>query len=152
MYAEKNVLLSSLMTKSRLACTLYCVKLNSCDMILIKQINSDKNSNQYLCERFEIINYYNLSSKDLFPNEVWYKQEILLKIMKGKDELEMTTVAPCPSSFYQLTGGCYYITSSTHNWEEAQECENIAPEYGSILASFQSVEVSNIIHSPPKEM
>ena len=143
MYAEKNVLLSSLMTKSRLACTLYCVKLNSCDMMIIKQINNDKSSNLYLCEKYEIINYYNLSSKDLFPYEVWYKQEILLKIMERKDGFEMTTFAPCPYAFTQIAGGCYYIDHAfSGDWNQAYtECVLL----GGALAQFQSVGVSNIL-------
>ncbi len=142
MYAEENVLSSSLMTKSRLACMSYCAKFNSCDMMIIKQINNDNSSKSYLCKNYEIVNNVDINLKD-FPDEIWYKQEILLKIMNGKDDFEVTTIAPCPLPFVQLTGGCYYITSFDVIWEEAvDECKNIAPEYGSTLASFRSLHVS----------
>ena len=143
MYAENNIILSSTKRRSRLACIFRCENNNACSMMVVRPTD-----NKVQCENYEILNNYNLTSKDHFGIEVWYKQETFFKIFKGKDEFEMTTPSPCPSPFTLLNTGCYYIMTGGHNWDSAlYECENLVlcedTTYACTLGEFQSINVSN---------
>ncbi len=144
MYTENNIILSSTRTRSRLACNFLCEKNNACSMMVVRPIDNDKVHVQ--CENYEIVNYYNLTSKDHFGIETWYKQEIFLKMFEGKDGTEMTTPTPCPSPFTLLNAGCYfYNVTNVLRWNKAlYECSNLGPPDGTCsLGQFSGYEVSD---------